>query len=199
MGELSVKSLLYTDDQIILAPPACEVQTIVLKLNKFVKERGMKVNVSKTKVVVLERNESKTECDIFIVSVLTMAWVARAQAGSFNNAHKSTADRPPRVNFFNFPALRFDALRTGHIFNGSMTNFPSPGEIMLHELQLRHFVVEAKLAINRVASSRSPRSPAACDRRIMKEQPIRIEFLEAVAPSRYLPIFLRGKHIHNDE
>ncbi|GBP78620.1 hypothetical protein EVAR_80630_1 [Eumeta japonica] len=34
---------------------------------------------------------------------------------------------------------------------------------MLHELQLRHFVVEAKLAINRVAKLPFPRSPAACD------------------------------------
>ncbi|GBP74565.1 hypothetical protein EVAR_59500_1 [Eumeta japonica] len=34
---------------------------------------------------------------------------------------------------------------------------------MLHELQLRHFVVEAKLAINRVAKVPFPRSPAACD------------------------------------
>ncbi|GBP55036.1 hypothetical protein EVAR_46332_1 [Eumeta japonica] len=34
---------------------------------------------------------------------------------------------------------------------------------MLHELQLRYFVVEAKLAINRVAKLPFPRSPAACD------------------------------------
>ncbi|GBP32648.1 hypothetical protein EVAR_16810_1 [Eumeta japonica] len=34
---------------------------------------------------------------------------------------------------------------------------------MLHELQLRHFVVEAKLAIKRVAKLPFPRSPAACD------------------------------------
>ncbi|GBP55486.1 hypothetical protein EVAR_40279_1 [Eumeta japonica] len=47
MDELSVKCFLYADDQIILAPSACELHAIVTKM-KNVKKRDMKVNVSKT-------------------------------------------------------------------------------------------------------------------------------------------------------
>ncbi|GBP64774.1 hypothetical protein EVAR_14970_1 [Eumeta japonica] len=35
-------------------------------MNDSVKKRGMKVNVSKTKVTVFERGKSTTECDILI-------------------------------------------------------------------------------------------------------------------------------------
>ncbi|GBP81055.1 ATP-dependent zinc metalloprotease YME1 homolog [Eumeta japonica] len=50
MYELSVKSLLYVDGQVILAPSAYELHDIVTKMNDSAKKRGMKVNVNKTKV-----------------------------------------------------------------------------------------------------------------------------------------------------
>ncbi|GBP24033.1 hypothetical protein EVAR_10134_1 [Eumeta japonica] len=63
MDDLSVKCLLYTDDQVILAPSACGLQEMVTKVNDFVKKRGILVNVGKAKVMVFERGESMTECD----------------------------------------------------------------------------------------------------------------------------------------
>ncbi|CAG4960734.1 unnamed protein product [Parnassius apollo] len=66
MGELTVKYLLYADDQIIFASSAAELQMMVTLMNWELKERGMKVNASKTKVMVFEREESKTVCEIKI-------------------------------------------------------------------------------------------------------------------------------------
>ncbi|GBP28602.1 hypothetical protein EVAR_85801_1 [Eumeta japonica] len=66
MDELSVKCLLYTDDQIIIAPSACELKEMVNKKNVSLKKRCMKANVGKTKVMVFEGGESTTECDILI-------------------------------------------------------------------------------------------------------------------------------------
>ncbi|GBP82830.1 hypothetical protein EVAR_56129_1 [Eumeta japonica] len=54
MDELSVKRLLYADDQGILAPSVCGTK------------RCMKVNVAQTKVMVFERGESTTEYEIRI-------------------------------------------------------------------------------------------------------------------------------------
>ncbi|GBP70798.1 hypothetical protein EVAR_52925_1 [Eumeta japonica] len=71
MDEISVKCLLYADDQVILSWLACGLQEIVNKMNDSVKKRGMKVNVGKTKVMVLERNESTTGCDILIEESLS--------------------------------------------------------------------------------------------------------------------------------
>ncbi|GBP15694.1 hypothetical protein EVAR_5381_1 [Eumeta japonica] len=51
MYELSVKCLLYTDDQV---------------MNDSVKKMGMKVNINKTNVVVFERGENTAEYDIYI-------------------------------------------------------------------------------------------------------------------------------------
>ncbi|CAK1597415.1 unnamed protein product [Parnassius mnemosyne] len=66
MGELTVKCLLYADDQVILASSAAELQIMVTLMNRTLKEKGMKVNRSKTKVMVFEREESKTICEIRI-------------------------------------------------------------------------------------------------------------------------------------
>ncbi|GBP70440.1 hypothetical protein EVAR_41585_1 [Eumeta japonica] len=51
MDELSVKHLLYAEDQLILASAACGLQEMVNKMNDSVKKRGMKVNVDKTKLL----------------------------------------------------------------------------------------------------------------------------------------------------
>ncbi|GBP59055.1 LINE-1 reverse transcriptase homolog [Eumeta japonica] len=44
MDELSVKCLLYADDQVILAPSACGLQEMVNRMNDCVKKRSMKVS-----------------------------------------------------------------------------------------------------------------------------------------------------------
>ncbi|GBP83639.1 hypothetical protein EVAR_60338_1 [Eumeta japonica] len=70
MDEVTVKCHLYAEDQIVLAPSAYGLQEMVNNINdfdnEFVKKSGMKVNASKTKVMVFERDESTTECDIQI-------------------------------------------------------------------------------------------------------------------------------------
>ncbi|GBP76949.1 hypothetical protein EVAR_45029_1 [Eumeta japonica] len=57
-NDLSVKCLLYANDQVIPAPSECELE-IINKMNDSVKKRGMKVNVSKTKVAVFEEGEMR--------------------------------------------------------------------------------------------------------------------------------------------
>ncbi|GBP04158.1 hypothetical protein EVAR_74874_1 [Eumeta japonica] len=66
MDELSVKWLLYADEQVILVPSACALQDMVNKMNDYVTKMGTKVNVGKIKVIVFEKGESTTECDLLI-------------------------------------------------------------------------------------------------------------------------------------
>ncbi|GBP45683.1 hypothetical protein EVAR_35951_1 [Eumeta japonica] len=69
MDELSVKFLLYADNQVILALLACGIQEMVNKMNTSVKKRSMKVNVCTTKVMVFERGESTTGCGILMEEI----------------------------------------------------------------------------------------------------------------------------------
>ncbi|GBP49590.1 hypothetical protein EVAR_97887_1 [Eumeta japonica] len=66
MDELSMKCLLYADKKVILTPSTCGLQEMVNKMNDSVKNRGMKINIGKTKVMVFQRGESTTECDVLI-------------------------------------------------------------------------------------------------------------------------------------
>ncbi|GBP32435.1 Indole-3-acetaldehyde oxidase [Eumeta japonica] len=61
MDKLSVKCLLYADDQVIFTSSVCGLQGIVNKMNDFVKKRAMKVNVGKTKIDVREWSGSKED------------------------------------------------------------------------------------------------------------------------------------------
>ncbi|GBP70756.1 SCAN domain-containing protein 3 [Eumeta japonica] len=53
-------------DQVILAPPSCELQDLLIKINGSVKKKVTTINVSQIKSRCLERNEKMTECDIRI-------------------------------------------------------------------------------------------------------------------------------------
>ncbi|GBP28598.1 hypothetical protein EVAR_85797_1 [Eumeta japonica] len=55
LDKLSVKYILYADEQVILVPSACGLQEIVTEMNDSVKKR---VNVSKIKVMVFGRGDS---------------------------------------------------------------------------------------------------------------------------------------------
>lgn len=66
MNGLLVKCLLYADDQVLLASSADDLQEMVTCMNESFMKKGMKVNVNKTKVMVLERDEIVTECKIMI-------------------------------------------------------------------------------------------------------------------------------------
>lgn len=66
MGELLVKCLLYADDQVLLASSAGELKDMVTIMDEAFKKKGMKINVSKTKSMVFEREENVTKCEIMI-------------------------------------------------------------------------------------------------------------------------------------
>ncbi|GBP63832.1 hypothetical protein EVAR_48090_1 [Eumeta japonica] len=51
------------DDHVIVTMSACELQ-MVCKMKDSVKKRSMKINIRKTRVLVFERGESTTKCDI---------------------------------------------------------------------------------------------------------------------------------------
>ncbi|GBP17576.1 Retrovirus-related Pol polyprotein from transposon TNT 1-94 [Eumeta japonica] len=61
MDELSVKCVLYADDQVILASLTCDLHATVTKMNDS-EEKAMKVNVIKTEVMVFEKSENITGC-----------------------------------------------------------------------------------------------------------------------------------------
>ncbi|GBP68861.1 Neuronal acetylcholine receptor subunit alpha-3 [Eumeta japonica] len=100
MDELSVEFLLYADDQvIILALSACGLQEIVNIIYDYVNKRGMKVNVGKTKVMVFERGESTTKCNILIEAENVEQVKGFVYLGSlFANDGKHDRDIERRVN-----------------------------------------------------------------------------------------------------
>ncbi|GBP55218.1 hypothetical protein EVAR_36801_1 [Eumeta japonica] len=67
MDDLSVKFLLYADDQVILAPSACGLSVMVNKINDSVKKRSMKLDLVRIRNVpskksVLERRTRTEDC-----------------------------------------------------------------------------------------------------------------------------------------
>ncbi|GBP71599.1 hypothetical protein EVAR_10812_1 [Eumeta japonica] len=99
MDELSVKCLLYTDNRVVFALWAREMEEKVTKMNDSVKKRGMKVNIDKTKVIVVERGESVTECDILIEGQKVEQVKEFVHLGSlFTNDSKHDSDIERRVN-----------------------------------------------------------------------------------------------------
>ncbi|GBP51816.1 hypothetical protein EVAR_88519_1 [Eumeta japonica] len=63
MDALSVKCVVYANNQVIFAPSASGLQEVVTNMNDSVKKSHIKVNLTKTKVMVFERGENTTECD----------------------------------------------------------------------------------------------------------------------------------------
>ncbi|GBP61234.1 hypothetical protein EVAR_45253_1 [Eumeta japonica] len=61
-----VKRLLYADDLVALALSASGLQKMINKMDDSVKKRGMKLNVGKTKMMVLDRGKRTTEFNILI-------------------------------------------------------------------------------------------------------------------------------------
>jgi len=59
MGATKIHIILYADDQILLAPTAQELQEKMNVLEHFFLENNLKVNTTKTKVVIFENREHK--------------------------------------------------------------------------------------------------------------------------------------------
>lgn len=66
LEEIVVKCLLYADDAVLFASSAEELQRMLSVMNEGCKEKGMKVNVKKTKVMVFERSLTVTECLVML-------------------------------------------------------------------------------------------------------------------------------------
>ncbi|XP_050563410.1 uncharacterized protein LOC126912928 [Spodoptera frugiperda] len=66
MSDTVIKTLLYADDQVLIASSAEELQRMITVMNDAFERKGMKVNVNKTKVLVIERNELVTKCQVMI-------------------------------------------------------------------------------------------------------------------------------------
>ncbi|KAI5644163.1 reverse transcriptase (RNA-dependent DNA polymerase) domain-containing protein [Phthorimaea operculella] len=99
MNDLLVKCLLYADDQVILASSAEELQEMVNIMNEALKKKGMKVNVSKTKAMVLEKEDSTTECNIMIEEERVEQVKEFVYLGSkFTSDGKCESDIERRVN-----------------------------------------------------------------------------------------------------
>ncbi|MGR8650081.1 reverse transcriptase domain-containing protein [Escherichia coli] len=59
---VKVKCLLYADDAVLVASSREELQEMVSCVNSACKDKGMKLNVDKTKVMVFEWDECVTNC-----------------------------------------------------------------------------------------------------------------------------------------
>ena len=72
MNGLLVKSLLYADDQVILASPEGELQQMVTIMNDAFKSKGIKVNVSKmTECNILKERVEQVKEFVYLGSMFT--------------------------------------------------------------------------------------------------------------------------------
>ncbi|GBP78830.1 hypothetical protein EVAR_103391_1 [Eumeta japonica] len=69
MDELSVKRLLYADDQVFLAPLACELKEMVNKMND-----SLKIRNPYTPGVMVESPPTKTDKTFIESSYKQLAW-----------------------------------------------------------------------------------------------------------------------------
>ena len=111
MNGLTVKCLLYADDQVLLASSEEELQEMVNMLHGSLKRKGMTVNVSKTKVMVFERGDDETKCDVMIAGVKVEQVKEFVYLGSmFTSDGKCESDIERRVN-------------AGNVVNGALHTF----------------------------------------------------------------------------
>ena len=68
VGDLNVNCLLYADDAVFIASSECELQALVTTLKEGCEYNGLSLNTNKTKVLIFERDEERTECKISVNS-----------------------------------------------------------------------------------------------------------------------------------
>ena len=66
VGDLSVNRLLYPDGAVLIVSSECELHALVTALKEGCENNGLSLNASKTKVLIFEKNEEKTECKISV-------------------------------------------------------------------------------------------------------------------------------------
>ena len=117
MSELTIKCLLYADDQVLLASSEEELQEMVNILCGTLERKGMKVNVSKTKAMVFERDDCGTECKIMIEGEKVEQVKEFVYLGSaFTKDGKCETDIERRVN-------------AGNMVNGALRAFMSSEKV----------------------------------------------------------------------
>ncbi|KAJ0175950.1 hypothetical protein K1T71_008124 [Dendrolimus kikuchii] len=70
MSDLVVSTLLYADDAVLLAESPSELQTLVTMMKDDCQARGLHLNAKKTKVMVFEREETRTNARIMVDDVM---------------------------------------------------------------------------------------------------------------------------------
>ena len=66
VDDLNVNCLLYADDAVLIASSECELQALVTSLKEGCECNDLSLNVNKTKALVFERVEERTECKISV-------------------------------------------------------------------------------------------------------------------------------------
>ena len=66
VGDLNVNCLLYADDAVLIASSECELRALVTTLKEGCEYNGLSLNANKTKVLIFERDEERTECRISV-------------------------------------------------------------------------------------------------------------------------------------
>ncbi|CAK1596329.1 unnamed protein product [Parnassius mnemosyne] len=70
LGDIKVNCLLYADDAVLIAPSEAELQALVTCMKEECEIKGLRLNANKTKVLVFERDEERTKCEIWIYLIL---------------------------------------------------------------------------------------------------------------------------------
>ena len=55
---------MYADDAVLMAPGDINLQSIVTRMSEVCLEKDLRMNVDKCKVMVFEKSECKTTCEI---------------------------------------------------------------------------------------------------------------------------------------
>ncbi|CAK1591151.1 unnamed protein product [Parnassius mnemosyne] len=66
LGDIKVNCLLYADDAVLIAPSEAELQALVTCMKEECEIKGLRLNANKTKVLVFERDEERTKCEIWV-------------------------------------------------------------------------------------------------------------------------------------
>ncbi|CAG4954309.1 unnamed protein product [Parnassius apollo] len=66
MGDIKVNCLLYADDAVLIAPSEAELQALVTCMKEECEIKGLRLNANKTKVLVFEKDEERTKCEIWV-------------------------------------------------------------------------------------------------------------------------------------
>ena len=80
VGDLNANCLLYADDAELIASSECELQALVTTLKDGCEYNDLSLNMNRTRVLIFERYEERTECKISVNGKILeqgMKWYTR--------------------------------------------------------------------------------------------------------------------------